>query len=76
MQSTSDCRSQLYRKLKSLTDYSPNELIRIIRLKAARRMLLKGSTSVSEVAYSAGFSSPSYFTKCFKEFYGESPSFR
>lgn len=66
-------KSQLYRKLKSLTDYSPNELIRIIRLKSAKQMLLSGSSTVSDVAYALGFSSPSYFTKCFKEFYGESP---
>ncbi len=67
-------KSQLYRKLKSLTDYSPNELIRVVRLKAARNILLKGMSSVSEVAYLTGFSSPSYFTKCYKELYGESPS--
>lgn len=66
-------KSQLYRKIKSLTNYSPNELIRIIRLKYAR-ILLSKNKSVSEVAYEAGFSSPSYFTKCFKEFYNENPT--
>ena len=66
-------KSQMYRKIKSLTDYSPNELIRIIRLKYART-LLSTNKSISEVAYESGFSSPSYFTKCFKEFYNENPT--
>lgn len=67
-------RSQLYRKIKSLTDYSPNELIRIVRLKYAKLLLNSKVKSVSEVAYEAGFSSPSYFAKCFKDIYGGSPS--
>lgn len=67
-------RVQLYRKLKSLTDYTPNELIRIVRLKHAVRLLSTRAKSVSEVAYESGFSSPSYFTKCFKENYKCSPS--
>ncbi|MBF0575015.1 substrate-binding domain-containing protein [Dysgonomonas sp. GY617] len=67
-------KSQLYRKIKSLTNYSPNELIRIIRLKYAKHLLNSKDKTISEVAYEAGFSSPSYFTKCFKEFYNESPT--
>lgn len=67
-------KSQLYRKLKSITDYSPNELIRIIRLKYAKKLLLRKSKSISEVAYESGFSSPSYFSKCYKDFYNENPS--
>lgn len=67
-------RSQLYRKIKSLTNYSPNELIRIIRLKYAKQLLNGKIKSISEVAYEAGFSSPSYFAKCFKDIYGESPT--
>lgn len=67
-------KSQLYRKVKSLTDYAPNEMIRIIRLKYAKKLLTTSSKSVSEIAYDSGFSSPSYFTKCFKEFYDESPT--
>ncbi len=66
-------RSQLYRKIKSLVGYSPNEHIRIIRLKYAMT-LLKANNQISEVAYQAGFSSASYFTKCFKEFYQENPT--
>ena len=67
-------KSQLYRKIKSLTDYSPNELIKIIRLKHARHLLSQKGMNVSEVAYESGFSSLSYFTKCFKEFYKENPT--
>jgi DNA-binding response OmpR family regulator len=67
-------RSQLYRKIKYLTNYSPNELIRIVRLKYAKRLLNSKVKSISEVAYEAGFSSPSYFAKCFKDIYGESPT--
>lgn len=67
-------KSQLYRKIKSLTDYSPNELIKIIRLKYARHLLSLKNQNISEVAYKSGFSSLSYFTKCFKDFYKESPT--
>lgn len=66
-------RVQLYRKLKSLTGYSPIELIKITRLKYAMN-LLRSSQSISEVAYQSGFTSPSYFSKCFKDFYHENPS--
>lgn len=67
-------RVQLYRKIKSLTNYAPNELIRIIRLKAAEQAMLTTEKSISEIAYDTGFSSPSYFTKCFKEYFNESPT--
>lgn len=67
-------RVQLYRKIKALTNYAPNELVRIIRLKASEQLLLKTEKSISEIAYDAGFSSPSYFTKCFKEYFNESPT--
>lgn len=66
-------RVQLYRKIKSATTYSPNELIRIIRLKHSLQLLSTGMT-ISEVAYSTGFSTSSYFTKCFKDFYKKNPS--
>lgn len=66
-------RSQLYRKIKSITEYSPNEFIRILRLKYAAQMIISG-TPISEIAYKSGFSSASYFTKCFKEFYKVSPT--
>jgi AraC-like DNA-binding protein len=67
-------RTQLYRKLKSLTGYSPNELLRIIRLKRAYHLLSTTELSVSEVTYDVGFTSPSYFAKCFKDYYNESPT--
>ncbi len=65
---------QLYRKVKSLTNYSPNELVRIFRLKVAEKLLLQTDKTISEIAYDTGFSSPSYFTKSFREHYKESPS--
>ncbi len=67
-------RVQLYRKMKSLTNYSPNELIRITRLKKAHSMLSALDKTVAEVAYDVGFSSPSYFAKCYKDYFGESPT--
>ncbi len=67
-------RVQLYRKIKSLTNYAPNELVRIIRLKAAEKLLVSSEKSISEIAYETGFSSPSYFTKCFREYFNESPT--
>jgi signal transduction histidine kinase/CheY-like chemotaxis protein/AraC-like DNA-binding protein len=67
-------RVQLYRKIKSLTNYAPNELVRIIRLKASEQLLINSEKSISEIAYDTGFSSPSYFTKCFKEYFSESPT--
>lgn len=67
-------RVQLYRKVKSLTNYPPNELVRIIRLKYATQLLSSRTRTIAEVAYESGFSSPSYFSKCFKEFYNENPT--
>lgn len=67
-------RVQLYRKLKSLTNYSPNELLRRMRLQKAASLLAASDMTVAEVAYEVGFSSPSYFTKCYKEQFGESPT--
>ena len=67
-------RVQLYRKIKSLTNYSPNELLRIARLKKAASLLASSDMTVSEIGYEVGFSSPSYFAKCYKELFGESPT--
>lgn len=66
-------RSQLYRKIKTLTGVSVNEFIRNVRLEKANEMMSKGYSSVSEVSFSVGFTSPSYFTKCYKLKYGEFP---
>ena len=67
-------RVQLYRKIKSLTNYSPNELLRIARLKKVASLLASSDMTVAEIGYEVGFSSPSYFTKCYKEQFGESPT--
>ena len=67
-------RAQLYRKTKALTNYSPVELIRNMRLKRAQQMLAQGDDTIAQVAYSVGFTAPSYFTKCYKDFFGEMPN--
>lgn len=67
-------RVQLYRKIKSLTNYAPNELLRMARLKRAASLLASSGMTVAEIAYEVGFTSPSYFTKCYKEQFGESPT--
>lgn len=68
-------RVQLYRKAKALTGYTPNELLRIARLNKANAIIKTShEKSISEIAYEVGFSSPSYFTKCYKEFFGENPT--
>ena len=66
-------RVQLYRKVKALTGCSPVDLLRKARLSEAHRLLMESDLSVSEIAYKVGFTSPSYFTKCFKEEYGKVP---
>lgn len=67
-------RSNLYRKLKAVTELSPTELIRNKRLEIAAKLLLESSYTVSEVAVYTGFNSHAYFTSCFKNFYGYSPT--
>ena len=67
-------RVQLYRKIKSLTNYAPNELVRNIRLKKAEHLIISSNKNISEIAYETGFSSPSYFSKCFREYFNESPT--
>lgn len=66
-------RSTLNRKLKSLLDISPNDLIRQYRLQKASQLISSG-LDISSAAYQVGFSSPSYFSQCFKEQYGITPS--
>ena len=67
-------RVQLYRKVKALTGQSPVELLRTARLQRGRELLKTTDKNVSEVAYEVGFTAPSYFTKCFKDEFGISPS--
>ena len=66
-------RTQLYWKVKELTGLSPLEIMKKARLNQAREMLLRGKTP-AEVAYATGFSSPSYFSKCYRAEYGQTPS--
>lgn len=66
--------SQFYRKIKALTNYTPVELVRRLRLKHARRLLLSTDKTISEIAYEVGFSSPAYFTKCYRSAFGETPT--
>ncbi len=66
-------RTQLYRKLKALTDYSANQFIRIIRIKRAAQILQQGQNNIAEVMDATGFSNYSYFNNCFKEYFGEYP---
>ena len=67
-------KSQLYRKIISLTETSPNDFIKDFRLNKAIHLMKNQSGNVSEVAYEAGFNSPSYFAKCFHKKYGLQPS--
>lgn len=67
-------KSTLYRKIKSMTGMTPLEFVRNIKMKRACMMLLSRTKNISEVAYSLGFSSPKYFTKCFKEEFDVTPS--
>ena len=67
-------RSQFYRKIKALTNYSPVELLRNLRLKRSRELLLTTDMTISEVAYEVGFTAPAYFTRCYREAFGETPT--
>ena len=67
-------RSQFYRKIKALTNQTANEFLRNIRLQKAKQIIEKGNTNISEVCYKVGFSSPSYFSKCFKSYFGLLPT--
>lgn len=67
-------RSQFYRKIKALTNQTASEFLRNIRLQRARQLIESGNDNISEVCYKVGFSSPSYFTKCFKNYFGLLPT--
>lgn len=65
---------QLQRKLKAITNKSPIQLISSVRLHRAKELLLGSDETIAEIAFETGFSSPSYFSKCFKKEFGVSPS--
>jgi CheY-like chemotaxis protein len=67
-------RSQLFRKMKALTDIAPSDLIRLHRLNKAKSLLESGAANVAEAAWQTGFKDPSYFSKLYQEEFGEAPS--
>lgn len=67
-------RSQLYRKIKTLTGVSVNEFIRNVRLEKAKQLIEQGNNNINEISYKVGFTSPSYFAKCYKIKYGHLPT--
>jgi len=67
-------RVQLYRKVKAISGSSPVELLRTARLNRGYQLLIQTNKTISEIAYEIGFTAPSYFTKCFKNEFGVSPS--
>ena len=66
-------RSSLNRKIKGLLDMTPNDYIRLERLKKAAQLLKEGECKVNEICYMVGFNTPSYFTKCFQKQFGILP---
>lgn len=67
-------RTQFYRKIKALTNFSPVELMRRLRLEQAQRLVKTTDKTMSEIAYETGFSTPAYFTRCYRETFGEPPT--
>jgi signal transduction histidine kinase/ligand-binding sensor domain-containing protein/DNA-binding response OmpR family regulator len=67
-------RTQIFRKIKGLTGKSPSVYLRSVRLSKAKQMIKRGEGTISEISYRVGFSSPAYFSRCFKEEFGCSPS--
>lgn len=66
-------RSSFYRKIKGVLDMTPNDYLRLERLKKAAQLLQEGKNRVNEICYQVGFSSPSYFAKCFQKQFGVRP---
>jgi signal transduction histidine kinase/DNA-binding response OmpR family regulator len=67
-------RAHLYHKFKTITGQSVKEFIRTIRLKRGAQLIINNVGNISEIAYEVGFSNPAYFSKCFREQFGYSPS--
>ncbi|MCK4561933.1 MAG: helix-turn-helix domain-containing protein, partial [Flavobacteriaceae bacterium] len=66
-------RSHTFRKIRSITGISANQFIKEIRLQEAARLIFESDYNASEISYKVGFSSPSYFNKCFSKYYGVTP---
>ena len=67
-------RMTFYRKIQSATGQKPTEFIRTIRLRRAAELLREGRMTVTEVSYATGFSSVSYFSRCFRAMFGTAPT--
>lgn len=67
-------RTVFYRKVRAITGYSPNEFIRVRRMKRGAELLLENKYTVAEVSYKVGINDPFYFSKCFKQQFGVAPS--
>ena len=66
-------RSSLFNKIRGLADVTPNEMIQLVKLKKGAKLLKEGNYRISEISYMVGFSSPSYFAKCFQKQFGVKP---
>ena len=66
-------KSQTFRKVKSITNKSINQIIKETRIEEAAKSILNSNLHASEISYKVGFSSPSYFNKCFRKYYGITP---
>lgn len=67
-------RTIFYRKVRGVTGYTPNEYMRVMRLKKAAELLTEDTCTVSEISYKVGINDPFYFSKCFKQQFGVTPS--
>ena len=67
-------RANIYRRMVAATGHTPSEFIKIVRLRHAERLLMQSGLTISEICYEVGFTSPRYFSKCYKDFYGYVPS--
>ena len=67
-------RTVFYKKVRGVTGYSPNEYLRVIRMKKAAELLLTEDLTVAEISYKVGINDPYYFSKCFKNQFGIAPS--
>ena len=73
-QATQLSRVQLYRKIKALTNQSPSDLIRLTRMKAARKLVENSDLSINEISVRVGFKDSSHFIKTYKKHFNETPN--